>query len=262
MPFLEKGSAKIFYEIEGDALAPCITLINGYSRSSSDFRAMARFLVERGMRILRSDNRGCGKTETPGVFTRDEMIADIRDIWDAEGISRSHVLGISYGGVLSQLLANQFPGRVRSLILVSTTPSSFFFGVDNRLSSQGPEEINNNLARYFSPHFAKKNPTLFKAMIKETSKVFLDPKTRAQATLQREALHKFDFTALLHSLSIPTLILHGEDDQVISSDAAEVMHRAIRGSELQVFSQVGHLFLVESPTLFYDAVWKFLERNA
>lgn len=258
MPYLDTTGARVYYELEGEDTAPCLTLLNGHSRSSSDFRAMSKFMVGKGFRVLRPDNRGSGKTEIESAFKVDDMLADVVALWDANGIATSHVLGISYGGVLAQLLTHRHPNRVQSLILASSTPSSFFMGVDNHLAGQDPETLEKTLSKYFSPHFAEKNPALFKGMIKETAKVFLDPASRERATLQRQALTKFDFTPLLHSIRVPTLILHGEDDEVISPEAADVLHRAIAQSKLKLFPHVGHLFLAESPTLFYEAVLEFL----
>jgi pimeloyl-ACP methyl ester carboxylesterase len=261
MAYLERPQARIFYEEEGPSDAACLTLLNGYSRSSSDFRALSKFMSSKGLRVLRLDNRGAGKTENADGFTVDDMVGDVLALWDFLGIASAHLLGISYGGVLSQLLANRYTSRVRSLVLVSTTSSSFFLQLDNNLSAQDPETIEKNLARYFSPKFAEKNPVLFRGMVKETAKVFTNPESRARTAQQRQALHKFDFTPLLHAIRCPTLILHGEDDQVISPEAADVANRAIRQSTLEIFPGVGHLFLAESPTLFYESVWAFLQKQ-
>jgi 3-oxoadipate enol-lactonase len=258
MPTLQRGNAEIYYEIEGAESDPCVTLLNGYSRSSSDFRLLSRNLVSQNWRVLRLDNRGAGKTVTGSGFTVNDMVTDVIELWNALEISQSHLAGVSYGGVLSILLASQNPTRVRSLMLISTTPSSFFLGLDNNLSSQTPENIEKNLARYFSSHFAENNPVLYRSLIKETAKTFIDPLSRARTQMQRAALKVFDFTPLLHSIQCPTLILHGEDDEVIVPDAAEVAHRAIKQSTLRLVPEVGHLFLAENPKLLYAEILQFL----
>lgn len=260
--FLDRPNARVFYEVEGESDAPLITLINGYSRSSKDFRLMAKFLTQNGLRVLRFDNRGAGQTETTAAFTLDEMVGDVVSLWDHLEAAQSHVLGISYGGVISILLAHANPTRVKSLSLVSTTPSSFFLGLDNDLSSQTQEQVEQNIRKYFSEKFAERNPVLFKSMVKETSKVFMDPVSRARAAEQRAALKKFDFTALLHGLRMPTLILHGEADNVATPEAADVMARAIKHAELELVPDTGHLFLAEAPTFFYERVLRFLQAHS
>ena len=260
MPFFERPSAEIFYQMEGDESAPCVTLLNGFSRASGDFRALARLLTENGYRVLRLDNRGAGQTQNAPGFTISDMVTDVAELWKHLGVDRSHVLGISYGGVLSMLLGNQHADRVASLCLVSTTPSSFFLSLDNNLPAQEAAALEQNLARYFAPAFAQNNPLLFRSLIKEMARAFEDPVSLERTRQQRAALNKYDFTALLHGIRCPTLILHGEEDLVISVDAAEVTHRAIKGSELVLVPQVGHLFLAESPKVFYQHVLSFLSR--
>ncbi|MBY0370395.1 alpha/beta hydrolase [bacterium] len=258
MPFFERPSAEIFYLLEGEDSAPCVTLLNGYSRSSGDFRAFAKLLNENGWRVLRLDNRGSGQSQSAPGFKVSDMVTDVSALWTHLGIEKSHLLGVSYGGVLSMLLGNQHAAQVASLCLVSTTPSSFFLSLDNNLASQEGDALEQNLARYVSPKFAQANPLLFRSLIKEMAKAFQDPVSKERAAQQRKALDRYDFTALLHGIHCPTLILHGEDDGVIAPEAAEVTHRAIRQSQLEIFPGVGHLFLAESPKRFYEAVLSFL----
>jgi 3-oxoadipate enol-lactonase len=262
MPYTLRPGARIFYELEGASGQPVVTLLNGFGRSSTDFRLFSRRLIERGFQVLRLDNRGVGKTENTGAFSLNEMVDDVLETWVSLGIQESHLVGISYGGVLALLTTHKGGNRVKSLALVSTTPSSFFMGVDNDLSSQTEAEIEANLAKYFSPRFKEHNTVLYRSLIKETAKTFLDPKSRERAKEQRNALRVFDFTPLLHSIHCPTLILHGEDDEVVKPEAAEVLHRSIKGSELTLVPEVGHLFLAESPKLFYDSVSDFFQAQA
>lgn len=261
MPYLERPSARIYYEIEGLDSNPVLTLLNGYSRSSSDFKSLARAASEKGWRVIRLDNRGAGRTENEPGFTVSDMVGDVVALWDLLGVTKSSLLGISYGGVLSQLLASQHSQRIDALVLVSTTPSSFFLGIDNDLSSQNPWNVESSLSRYFSEGFKQANPLLYKSLLKETSKAFLDPQLKERAAQQRAALKTFDFTALLHSISAPTLILHGEEDGVTTPEAADVMHRAIKHSKLEIVPGIGHLFLAESPKLFSERVLAFLQSH-
>ncbi len=261
MPTHRNGEAELFYEIEGEASQPVVTLLNGYSRTSSDFRSMSKFLSERGWRVIRIDNRGCGQTTNPPGFTVNDMVGDVVAIWDSLGIARSAVLGISYGGILSMLLGSQHAARVLALVLVSTTPSSFFLGLDNNLSGQAPKTAEENLKRYFSKAFAESNPVLFSSLVKETARAFHDPVLRERAKQQRAALGVFDFTALLHSIRAPTLIVHGTEDQVVPEEAADVVHRAIKGSTLKLIPGVGHLVLAEAAKLFFEEALAFLNQH-
>ncbi|NCQ34930.1 alpha/beta fold hydrolase, partial [bacterium] len=68
-----------------------------------------------------------------------------------------------------------------------------------------------------------------------------------------------DSTPDLPALEVPTLILHGQDDQLIPVSEAEVMRDGIPGSELVIVPGAGHLPNLEQPDIFNDAMREFLE---
>jgi pimeloyl-ACP methyl ester carboxylesterase len=71
------------------------------------------------------DNRGAGESDKPETdsYTTDEMAEDILGIMDALGINKAHVMGVSMGGAIAQLVALKAPERVISLVLTSTYAS-------------------------------------------------------------------------------------------------------------------------------------------
>lgn len=69
------------------------------------------------------DNRGSGRSDLPpGSFGVADMASDILSVLDGAGIRRTHVMGVSLGGMVAQEMAVDYPERVGDLILVSTTP--------------------------------------------------------------------------------------------------------------------------------------------
>src|SRR4051795_8971876 len=74
----------------------------------------------------RDDHRDTGRStsDPPGrpTYTGDDLVADAARVLDGYGIERAHVVGVSMGGALAQLLALDFPARVASLVLLSTSP--------------------------------------------------------------------------------------------------------------------------------------------
>src|SRR5262245_25290424 len=84
----------------------------------------------RFVRVLLFDKRGIGCSDRFEEFpTLEQRIEDISAVMDAEGLERASVLGISEGGVMSQLFAAMCPERVDRLVLVSTSP------LDNQIST-------------------------------------------------------------------------------------------------------------------------------
>lgn len=256
--FLQRyENTRIYYDTWGEGTGPWVTLVNGYSRSSSDFRAMARFLVERGFRVLTFDNRGSGKTETPLDFSLQDIVDDVFALWDSLKVTRSFILGISYGGVVSLNVAHRSPNRVSGLALVSTSATSRYVHAGEQLYNMPMETVEAELAKYFSPAFAEANRVLFKALVKETAKAFSDPESRERTRAQRRALNNFDFTAYLPALRMPVLVAHGTADQVIDPAAAEDFRQGIPQAKVELFPGVGHLLLAETPKRFYEVVAGF-----
>ena len=87
-----------------------------------------RLLAEGGRFVIRYDHRDTGRSVTyePGrpEYTSADLIADSVGVLDAYGIPAAHVGGVSAGGAFAQLLALDFPNRVLSLVLISTSPAT------------------------------------------------------------------------------------------------------------------------------------------
>lgn len=258
MAYFKKENAKIFYELYGEG-KNWITLINGYTRPSSDFKLLGSFLAEHGRSVFTFDNRGCGQTEVPLDFSIEDIVRDVVDIWNALEVERSHVLGISMGAFIAQFLAIEQEQRIKSLCLVSTSMNRANFPVQ----SEWPKEENKiveRLIQYFHPDFAKKNMLLLQAMAKQISKTNSDGTFEKKAKAQREAIAKAKLdTNALKALKIPCLILHGREDQIIPYAEAEKLHQFIPNSQLHTYENTGHMILVEQRNDFFARTQSFFQ---
>lgn len=111
----------------GDRDAPPVLLINGIGASmdwwETDF---CRALADGGRFVVRYDQRDTGRSThyppgRPGYGT-DDLVDDAAGVLDGLGLPAAHVVGISMGGMVAQLLALAHPERVSSLVLMSTSP--------------------------------------------------------------------------------------------------------------------------------------------
>lgn len=249
MPYFEHNRASIYYEIWGEGGGPWITLLNGLSRTTTDFKAMARFMNERNWRVLFVDNHGAGQTESPLGFTIDENAHDIVHLWDHLGISGSCVLGISYGGLLAMHVALLAGSRVSRLFLVSTACKS-----SDVHSSQ---DIN----KYFSESFIEGHEIMVSAFVKEMTKAFQDPVRAGKAAAQKKAMDGVNVCGQLSKIQIPTLVLHGDADQIVPISAGKMIQSLIPKAQIEVFEGTGHLLLAETPKRLYERVWEFCVRD-
>ena len=215
----ESTTASIYYETHGES-GDWVTLINGHTRTIRDFKMFTKKLIASGFRVLVADNRGAGETETSFPFTLEDIADDIHDIWEELNIDKSHVLGISMGGMISQILASEYQSKVKSLALISSSANDSFL-TDIASSDWGDkqESIENKLSNYFAKDFYRNNKLLVasmaKVMLKKQSGGFDEG-----AYLQRQAINESNIDGIQSDISSPTLILHGNEDAIIDVTAA------------------------------------------
>ncbi len=130
MPHAHNGKARIYYEVMGDAAAPPMLFIGGFSAQIFGWQdEFCQLFVARGFRVIRFDNRDVGLSQqfdgtdghAPG-YTLHDMADDGFALLDELGITRAHIVGQSMGGMIAQCMASARPERVTSLTLVYTAP--------------------------------------------------------------------------------------------------------------------------------------------
>ena len=129
MAFARNGPAEIFYETFGDPGAETLVLVNGLGSQCINYRKeWCDLFVAKGLHVVRLDNRDVGLSThfsdaPPGeaAYTLSEMAADVIAVLDALGVDRAHVMGLSMGGMIVQMLAIEHPDRLRSVTSVMST---------------------------------------------------------------------------------------------------------------------------------------------
>jgi len=250
------------YQLEGPANAPVVTLSHSLATNLSMWDPQIAALTSR-YRVLRYDTRGHGGTEAPeGPYTLDQLAEDVRALLQVLKIARTHFIGLSMGGFIGQILGLKYPKMLGSLILCDTTsrvPPEAKPTWDERIRvarTQGMEpHVEPTISRWFTAPFREKRPEVVdpvRAMIRATSPRGYVGCCQAIATL--------DLTDRLHSITVPTLIIVGEDDPGTPVAASRTIHERIKGSELVILKTAMHLSNLEQPEAFNRAVGTFLAR--
>ena len=123
---VEANGVELCTESFGDPADPPILLVMGMGGSMLWWEeGFCRVLAGAGRFVIRYDHRDTGRSVTfergrPG-YTAADLVGDAVGVLDAYGIAAAHVVGVSMGGALAQLLALDFPERVASLVLISTS---------------------------------------------------------------------------------------------------------------------------------------------
>jgi 3-oxoadipate enol-lactonase len=255
---------KIHYELEGPESAPVVTLSHSLATDLSMWDPQVPVLKS-GYRVLRYDTRGHGGTDaTEGSYTLDQLAEDVKALLQALGISKTHFMGISMGGMIAQTLALKHPGILRSLILCDTSsriPEEALPIWQERIGlaqKQGMDSlVAATMERWFTASFRKRSlPVLGKirGMIRATP-------LKGYVGCSR-AIMRLNLTERLGEIQLPTLIVVGEDDPGTPVSASQAIHEQMKGSELVILKSAAHLSNIEQQDAFNTAVLGFLRRRA
>lgn len=216
--------------------------------------------------VVAFDQRGIGDSaRADEPFTLSELAQDAVSVLDHLGWAHAHVLGISLGGMVAQHLVLDRPERVRTLVLgctqadlTTTGPAVMTLAGVAASSDQGDvddEAQKSEAARQLfganvSPAFAA-GPGRLQAFT-ETALSVRVPAPVVQLQLQASAAH--DTVARLAEVAVPTLVLHGTEDEIILPAGGERLAELIPDARLELLDGHGHLFFWEAPDLAAEAV--------
>jgi pimeloyl-ACP methyl ester carboxylesterase len=253
MSHLTVGGRRLFHQRWGGGEEPLL-LIQGMSGTHLAWGEPFVGELEREFDVVAYDHRGIGRSDpVDAPFTIAELAEDAVGVLDALGWESAHVLGISMGGMVAQELALRHPERVRTLMLGCTycggagsslappaTLARLAAGMqsgDSELAIRTAFEVN------VSPAFAQQPGAYetFRAMAKSL------PAPVPVIMLQMQAIAGHDTSARLPSLTVPTLVVHGDADAMIPVDNGRMIASLIPGARLEVLGDVGHLFWWERP---------------
>jgi pimeloyl-ACP methyl ester carboxylesterase len=248
----QSNGIEIEYESMGDPRNPALLMISGFSVQliawDDDF---CRMIVERGFRLIRFDNRDVGLSTkyTRGTYSLDDMAEDARGLLDWLGVPRAHVVGQSMGGMIAQLLAIRHPTRVRTLCsIMSTTGEPSVGGATPQALAalmrppptsreEAIERIEEILKVIGSTGFPLDFARIRDRAARSFDRCFYPLGATRQLLAVQTAPPR---TEALRKLRMPTLVIHGEADPLVSVTGGKATAAAIPGSELLIFPGMGH----------------------
>jgi pimeloyl-ACP methyl ester carboxylesterase len=274
------------YDHFGNPTDPALLLIMGFTAQMVAWdEEFCTQLADRGHFVIRFDNRDCGlstklhgvpsnsdavimaammETEMPPVpYTLSDMAADAMKVLDHLNIERAHIMGASMGGMIAQTVAIEHPHRVKTLISIMSQPGELTVGQPTQeamelIVTPAPTDRDEYIA--FAPKW----------------QLWQSKKYRSDEVSRRNAIRDFDrsnypeggprqMAAIyasgsraegLQKLQVPTLVIHGTDDQLITPSGGERTAELIPNSTLLMVEDMGHDMPQPLWPLYLDAISK------
>ncbi|TWF81891.1 pimeloyl-ACP methyl ester carboxylesterase [Pseudonocardia hierapolitana] len=267
--YARNGTVRIAYSDLGGAGGDPLLLVMGLGVSRAWWpQGFVFALVEQGFHVVAYDQRDSGEsTRFPdedhvhpftalfrgrsAPYSAEDMTDDAVAVLDAVGWSSAHVFGHSLGGLLAQRIALRHPGRVRSITVSGAMPSDaaglsqlrhvrlgFVLRMSRLKFPEGPEgDVAAGLAlarAIASPGYPFDEAEVRAAVEREVTSGIRD--VRAQSRQTGAPWHG----GRLAELTVPALVLHGEQDPVVRPSAARATAAAVPDARLVQLPGVGH----------------------
>jgi len=274
VPHAKANGLDIFYDEFGAPDAPVILLIMGLATQMIAWpESLCQALAARGFRVIRFDNRDIGlSTKITGApqrslpwaifkarlglkvrsaYSLQDMAADAVGLLDVLKINKAHIVGASMGGMIAQIIAATLPERCLSLTSIMSTSGARHLPHPTKpvmaaMTAKRPPANDAEAVIQFgmhmlrtigSPGYPTPEPDLRAAVTRAVQRSAYPPGFVRQLMA---VMANGSRVPLLKKIRVPTLVLHGEDDPLVSVEGGRDTARHIPGARLVTIPGWGH----------------------
>lgn len=273
MPRTTVNGINISWQMHGPESGPVICLVHGLGMPLTAWPdSFLGGLASAGYRVITMDNRDIGQSQVmsplgvPGFFINgvrrhfglrvnapyrlEDMMADTAGLLRSLGVKRAHVVGVSMGGMIAQLLAIHEPSLVASLTsIMSTTGNRRLPGPDpdiarhmfSRPVSRSKEDrLEFSLKTWrmiSSPGYPSDEEERIRFILRNMERGVTAEGIGRQTLAIMAAPSR---VRLLQRLEVPSLVIHGQEDRLVKVECGEDTADAIPGAKLHTYPGMGH----------------------
>lgn len=250
-----KDGVEIFYKDWGPKDAQALVFHHGWPLSSDDWDAQLLFFVNWGFRVIAHDRRGHGRSaQVSDGHDMDHYAADVEAIAASLDLKNAIHIGHSTGGgEVAHYVARAKPGRVAKAVMIGAVPPIML------KTSNNPGGLPMEVFDGFRASLAADRSSFYRAVASgpfygfnrpnvETKSAVIDNWWRqgmmggAKAHYDGiKAFSETDFTDDLKAMDVPTLVMHGDDDQIVPvDDSAKLAINFLKKGELKIYPGFSH----------------------
>ena len=264
----------IFYKDWGRKDAQPIVFHHGWPLSGDDWDAQMLFFLSKGYRVIAHDRRGHGRSEQVGDgHDMDHYAADVAALVRELNLKNAIHIGHSTGGgEVARYVAQAEPGRVAKAVLIGAVPPIMLKtaanpdGIPLELFDEFRAALAANRAQFYidvpsGPFygFNRAGAEISEGLIRNWWRQGMTGGAKAHYD-GIKAFSETDFAEDLKKMTVPTLLLHGEDDQIVP--IGNSAHKAIKllpNGKLKTFPNLSHGLFATHPELVNAELLEFVE---
>jgi pimeloyl-ACP methyl ester carboxylesterase len=266
MPTIKVSDVDIYYEVHGHG-QPMVFL----SETACDGEVWKIYQVpefSQDHRVIIHDYRGTGQSSKPAIDYTTKMFAeDVIALLDHLDVQDAIVVGHSMGGRVGQLLALDYPQRVKKLVLASTgahfpLTKGLPLKIMKEMIEWGYEkyEREHTILVGWTEEFVKEHPEKIEHYLKIRTQNLCPVEFYLRHLIARQS---HDTSQRLHEIKQPTLILVGDDDRNMTSEmnhrmSSELLAKGILDSKLIVLANERHSYFFSNPEAAHTVIRQFL----
>ena len=266
MPYVSVDDVKLYYEVTGEGYP--LVWAHEFAGDYRSWESQVRFFARR-YQVITYNARGYPPSDVPedvSAYTQQQAVEDLRALLAHLGVQQGHIGGLSMGGSLALHFGLTHPEMCRSLIVAAAGSGSVNSEAwkaeaeanAKRFESEGMNVVADDYATGPARiQFQRKDPMgwqEFRDALAEHSSIGAANTFRG-VQIKRPSI--FDLKERMNRLTVPTLIMIGDEDEPCV-DAAVFMKRNIPTAGLSVLPQSGHTINLEEPDLYNRVVLDFL----
>jgi len=248
-----KDGTQIFYKDWGTGQP--IVFHHGWPLSSDDWDTQMLFFLSKGFRVIAHDRRGHGRSSQTAVGNEmDTYAADVAELMAHLDIKNAvHVGHSTGGGEVARYVARHGRGRVAKAVLIGAVPPIMLRteknpgGIPQDVFDDLRKAVADNRSQFYrdfpsGPFYGFNRPgaKVSQAIIDNWWRQGMNGGAKAQYDCIR-AFSETDFTDDLKNIDVPTLVLHGEDDQIVPiADSAHLSIKLLKKGTLKTYPGLPH----------------------
>ncbi len=264
MPKIPINGINLYYELSGPEDAAVLVLSNGIMMGTASW-VYQKTALEKHLRVLLYDCRGMWQSDHPEEpYSMAQHADDLAELLDALEIKKAHIAGISYGAEVSMVFAIRHSKMTQSLIVIDGVSE-----IHPLLKAQtypwlmaaekdDPELLlKTSYHMNFAEDWIKANQSFIESSVERYAMIDMP----ALARLMR-AFYELDITDQLSGITLPTLVIAGEEDLIKGREYAEIIADHIPGSEMVLVPGSGHALCLEKPAILNTLLLGFVMKNS